>query len=166
MSSRELVYNKLEFGGPPGTPRQLWLLPRVNERYPRQVKTIGQLPLELDSPIARIESKRFPFGKLVVRKIKDEQLEIEIDAVFRPFLSSVRWRAEVWKKLRTLPSNILIYTNANQVTATINGDEMPIKSEIRNGHKVWAIDPYARIPGIRDYVGKQRGWLYHDLMLH
>jgi hypothetical protein len=84
-------------------------------------------------------------------------LEIEIDAGFRPFWSSVHWRADVWKKLGTHPSDILIYTNANHVTATINGDGMPVKSEISNGQKVWVIDPYARIPRIHDRVGKQRG---------
>ena len=116
-----------------------------------------QLPLALETPIARIESERFPFGKLIARKTSDKQLEIEIDAGFRPFWSSVHWRAEVWKKLGTHPSDILIYTNANHVTATINGDEMPVKSEIRNERKVWVIDPYARIPRIHDRVGKQRG---------
>lgn len=116
-----------------------------------------QLPLELDSPIARIESERFPFGKLVARKTADEQLEIEINASFRPFWSSVHWRAEVWKKLGTHPGNILIYTDAEQVTATINGDEMSVNSEIRNRRKVWVIDTYARIPRIRDRVGKRRG---------
>jgi len=115
-----------------------------------------QLPLELDSPIARIESKRFPFGKLVATKTRDTQLKIEIDAGFRPFWSSVHWRAEVWKKLSTHPGNILIYTDAEQVTATINGDEMPVNSKIRNRRKVWVIDPYARIPRIRDRVGKRR----------
>ncbi|MHC4243201.1 MAG: hypothetical protein ACYSU4_12410, partial [Planctomycetota bacterium] len=116
-----------------------------------------QLPLELDSPIARIESERFPFGKLVARKNKKEQLEIEIDASFRPFWSSVNWRVEVWKKLGTHPSDILIQTDAKQVTATINGETMPVTSEIRDGHKVWILNPYARIPRIRDRVGKRRG---------
>jgi hypothetical protein len=116
-----------------------------------------QLPLTLETPVARIESERFPFGKLIARKTGDKQLEIEIDAGFRPFWSSVHWRADVWKKIGTHPSDILIYTNANHVTATINGDKMPVKSEIRNGRKVWVIDPYARIPRIHDRVGKQRG---------
>ena len=116
-----------------------------------------RLPLELNSPIARIESEGFPFGKLVARKTADEQLEIEINAGFRPFWSSVHWRAEVWKKLGTHPGNILIYTDAEQVTAAINGDEMPVNSEIRNQRKVWVIDPYARIPRIRDKVGKRMG---------
>lgn len=116
-----------------------------------------QLPLELDSPIARIESDRFPFGKLIARKTQDTHLEIEIDASFRPFWSSVHWRAEVWKKLGTHPSDILIQTDAKQVSATINGETMPVTSEIRDGHKVWVLNPYARIPRIRDRVGKRRG---------
>jgi hypothetical protein len=116
-----------------------------------------QLHMELDSPIAHIESERFPFGKLIVRKTMDGHLEIEIDASFRPFWSSVHWRAEVWKKLGTHPSDLLIQTNAKQVTATINGETMPVTSEIRDGRKVWVLNPYVRIPRIRDRVGKRGG---------
>ncbi|MHC4558549.1 MAG: hypothetical protein ACYS80_14745 [Planctomycetota bacterium] len=137
----------------------VWLLSAVpSQTYVAyQPNPHRQLPLALETPIARIESERFPFGKLIARKTGKEQLEIEIDAGFRPFWSSVHWRADVWKKLGTHPSDILIYTNANHVTATINGDGMPVKSEISNGQKVWVIDPYARIPRIHDRVGKQRG---------
>jgi hypothetical protein len=138
---------------------KVWLLSAALSRtyVAYQPNPHRQLPLALETPIARIESERFPFGKLIARKSEDEQLEIEIDAGFRPFWSSVHWRADVWKKLGTHPSDILIYTNANHITATINGDEMPVKSEIRNGRKVWAIDPYALIPRIHDRVGKQGG---------
>lgn len=109
-----------------------------------------QLPLELDSPVARVECTRFPFGKLVLRKISDTHVAIEIDASYRPFWSSARWRAEVWQELGTLPSDLLIQTNAQQVTATINGQEMPVTTATREGHKVWRLDPYTRIPRARD----------------
>jgi hypothetical protein len=115
-----------------------------------------QLPLNLESPIGRVECGRFPFGKLVLRKVDNTRLELEIDASYRPFWSSVHWRAEVWKKLGTHPSDILVRTDAEQVTATINGEVMPVISEARDGHKIWILDPYALIPRVRDRVGKRQ----------
>lgn len=109
-----------------------------------------QLPLELDSPIGRVECARFPFGKLVLRKTSDTHLAIEIDASYRPFWSSARWRAEVWQELGTLPCDLLIQTDAKKVTATINGQEMPVTAAIHEGRNVWRLDPYARIPRARD----------------
>ncbi|MHC4119717.1 MAG: hypothetical protein ACYSWO_19640 [Planctomycetota bacterium] len=109
-----------------------------------------QLPLNLDSPVGRIECERFPFGKLVAAKTSDNRLTLDIDASYRPFWSSTRWRAEVWQQIGTLPSDILIRTDAEQVTATINGQTMPVTSERRQGQKVWILDPYSRIPRVRD----------------
>jgi hypothetical protein len=109
-----------------------------------------QLPLHLDSPIGRIECARFPFGKLVLKKASDRHLAIEIDAGYRPFWSSVRWRAEAWQELGTLPSDLLIHTETEQVTATINEQEMPVIPIVRDGRKIWRLDPYARIPRVGD----------------
>jgi hypothetical protein len=115
-----------------------------------------QLPLNLESPVGRVECERFPFGKLVLRKVDDARLELEIDASYRPFWSGVHWRAEVWKKLGTHASDILIRTDAEQVAATINGEVMPVTSEVRDDHKIWILDPYALIPRVRDRVGKRQ----------
>ena len=111
-----------------------------------------QPPLDLDSPIGQVMCNRFPFGKLVLRKTRDSRLAIEIDASYRPFWSSVRWRAEVWQELGTLPSDIMIQTDAEQVTATINKQEMTVTSTIHDGRKVWVLDPYALIPRVREHA--------------
>ena len=79
-------------------------------------------------------------------------MAIEIDASYRPFWSSVRWRAEVWQELGTLPSDIMIQTDAEQVTATINKQEMTVTSTIHDGRKVWVLDPYALIPRVREHA--------------
>ncbi len=115
-----------------------------------------QLPLVMETPIARIESERFPFGKLVVQKTSDGTLTLTIDAAFRPFWSGAHWRARIWQDLGTHPSRILIHTPAPKVTATINGDEMPVLRETRAGRSVWILDPYARLPRVRDRVGSNR----------
>ena len=104
----------------------------------------------MESPIGRIECQRFPFGKLVVQGTSDNGLTLEIDASYRPFWSSTRWRAEVWQQIGTLPSDILIRTDAEKVTATINRQIMPVTSKRYEGHKVWILDPYSRIPRVRD----------------
>ena len=115
-----------------------------------------QLPLTLETPIARIESERFPFGKLVTSQAADGTLELKIDASFRPFWSSAYWRAKIWQEIGTHPSEILIRTDAPKVTAQINGDEMPVVREQREGQTVWVLDPYARLPRVRDRVGSNR----------
>jgi len=115
-----------------------------------------QLPLALETPIARIESERFPFGKLVASQAADGAVELKMDAGFRPFWSSVHWRARIWQELGTHPSDILIQTDAPKVTAMINGDELPVVRERRDGHVVWMLDPYARLPRVRDRVGSNR----------
>jgi hypothetical protein len=75
---------------------------------------------------------------------------IEIDAAYRPFFSSAGWRAEVWQKLGTLPSKVLVETDAQRVTATINGQPMPVERVVRDGRATWVINPYARIPRAGD----------------
>jgi len=115
-----------------------------------------QLPFALETPIARIESERFPFGKLVASQAADGTVELKIDAGFRPFWSSVHWRAKIWQELGTHPSDILIRTDAPKVTAMINGDELPVVRERRDGQVVWVLDPYARLPRVRDRVGSNR----------
>lgn len=115
-----------------------------------------QLPIALDIPIARIESERFPFGKLVAGRAANGTVELKIDAGFRPFWSSVHWRAQAWKDIGTHPSDILIHTDAPKVTAEINGDEMPVIREERDGKTVWVLDPYARLPRVLDRVGSNR----------
>jgi hypothetical protein len=109
-----------------------------------------QLPLDLTSPVGRVRSDRFPFGKLVLRKTSPDDVAIEIDAAYRPFFSSAGWRAEVWQKLGTLPSKVLVETDAQRVTATINGQPMPVERVVRDGHATWVINPYARIPRAGD----------------
>ena len=130
----------------------LWLLSCTPSRtyVAYQPHPHRQLPLVMDSPIGRIECERFPFGKLVARGTSDNRLILEIDASYRPFWSSSRWRAEVWQQMGTLPSDILIRTNAENVTAKINGQTMPVTSERRQGREVWILDPYSRIPRVRD----------------
>jgi hypothetical protein len=115
-----------------------------------------QLPLSLETPIARVESERFPFGKLVATKAADGTLELSIDASFRPFWSSAYWRAKIWQEIGTHPSDILVRTDASKVTAEINGDAMPVARELREGQTVWVLDPYARLPRVRDRVGSNR----------
>jgi hypothetical protein len=111
-----------------------------------------QLALDLDSPIGHVTCDRFPFGKLVLRKTGDKQLALDIDASYRPFWSSVRWRANVWQELGTLPSDILIQTEAEQITATINEQEMPVNSTLRDGQQVWIVQPYALLPRVHDHA--------------
>jgi hypothetical protein len=111
-----------------------------------------QLPFKMDTPIARIETERFPFGKLAATQTPDDTLELRIDASFRPFWSGVHWRVEVWQDLGTHPGDILIHTEAPKVNDTINSDEMPVVREEREGEPVWVLNPCARIPCVRDRV--------------
>jgi hypothetical protein len=136
----------------------VWLLSAASSQtyVAYQPQPGAQLPLRLETPIARIESERFPFGKLVAHKTDDGTLELRLDASFRPFCSSTHWRLEVSQALGMHPSEILIHTDAPKVVANINGDEMPVVSETRGGQAVWVLDPYARIPRVRDRVGKTR----------
>ncbi len=116
----------------------------------------AQLPLALDTPIARIESERFPFGKLVASLDPSGTLTLDIDAGFRPFWSAADWRAQVWQGLATYPSDILIHTRAPKVSAVINGDPMPVVQQQRDGNSWWVLDPYARLPRVRDRVRTNR----------
>ncbi|MCP4196885.1 MAG: hypothetical protein GY762_07010 [Proteobacteria bacterium] len=132
----------------------LWLLSATPSRtyvayQPQQGR---QLPLTLKTPIAHIESKSFPFGKLAITQNTDDTLNVNIDASFRPFWSSVQWRVNIWQDLGTHPGDILIQTDAPTVTATINGDEMPVIKDKRDGKSVWLLNPYAKIPRVRDRV--------------
>jgi hypothetical protein len=92
----------------------------------------------------------------VASQAADGTLELKIDASFRPFWSSVHWRAKIAQDLGTYPSDILIRTDAPKVTAVINGDEMPVARKVRDGQTVWVLDPYARLPRVRDRVGGNR----------
>jgi hypothetical protein len=103
-----------------------------------------------------VGSERFPFGKLVASQAADGTLELKIDAAFRPFWSSAHWRARVWQDLGTHPSDIRIRTDAPKVTAEINGDAMPVVREVHDGQAAWVLDPYARLPRVRDRVGSSR----------
>ncbi|MFM7412812.1 MAG: hypothetical protein ACKO6E_06335 [Planctomycetota bacterium] len=114
------------------------------------------VPLALETPLARIDSRRFPFGKLVASRAEDGSLRVDLDADVRPFWSSAHWRAKIWQDIGTHPSDILIQTAARRVTATINGDEFPVTCEDRDGSAVWVLDPYARLPRVRDRVGSNR----------
>jgi hypothetical protein len=115
-----------------------------------------QIPLMLDTPIARIESERFPFGKLVASRTGDDTLELHIDAGFRPFWSSVGWRAQIWQEIGTHPSKIRIVTDAKKVIAEINGDKIPVQDQTIDGQTIWLLDPYARLPRVRDRVRTNR----------
>jgi hypothetical protein len=140
----------------PGEP--VWLLSATPSRtyVAYQPNPHRQLPLVLETPIARIESERFPFGKLVASRTGDNTLELHIDAGFRPFWSSVHWRAQIWQDLGTHPSDIVIRTDASKVTAVINGDEMPVLRESSTNQGIWILDPYARLPRVRDRVSSNR----------
>lgn len=118
-----------------------------------------QLPVQLKTPITAIDAQGFPFGKLVVHQPSKNELRIEIDAAFRPFWSNAQWRARIWKELGTHPGDIWIQTAAKKVTANINGDEMPVARVKRNGQNIWLLDPYAKLPRVRDRLappGSQR----------
>ena len=136
----------------------VWLLSATPSRtyVAYQPNPQVQHPIELSTPIARIVSERFPFGKLVVSLTNDVALALKIDASFRPFWSSARWRANIWQNLGTHPSKIIIQTDAPKVNAMINGDEMPVVREMREGRNVWVLDPYARLPRVLDRVGSNR----------
>ncbi|MGA1238629.1 MAG: hypothetical protein ACO34E_17405 [Limisphaerales bacterium] len=108
-----------------------------------------QLPLDLHTPVANIQSQRFPFGKLVAQQ-QGRSLHLEIDAGFRPFWSSAHWRAQIWQEMGTHPSDLFIQTQAAHVTATINGDEMPVTWNEKE--QLWTLDPYAKIPRVLDHV--------------
>ena len=136
----------------------VWLLSAAPSRtyVAYQPQPHIQLPLSLETPIAHVECERFPFGKLVASQAADGTLELQIDASFRPFWSSAHWRAKIWQEIGIHPSDILVHTDAPKVTAEINGDEMPVVREQREGQAVWVLDPYARLPRVRDRVGSNR----------
>ena len=115
-----------------------------------------QLPITLQTPVARLTCARFPFGKLVVSRTAEDMLELRLDASFRPFWSSVHWRAQIWQDLGTHPSHILIETDATKVTATINGDEIPVLRASDTEQGMWILDPYEKLPRVRDRVGSNR----------
>jgi hypothetical protein len=103
-----------------------------------------------------VESERFPFGKLVASQAGDGTPELTMDASFGPFWSSAHWRATICQDLGTHPSDIRIRTDAPKVTAEINGDALPVARELREGKTMWVLDPYARLPRVRDRVGSIR----------
>jgi len=140
----------------PGEPA--WLLSAASSRtyVAYQSQPHHQVPLSLETPIARIGSEQFPFGKLVATATEDGTVEVTIDAAFRPFWSSAHWRAKIWQEIGTHPSDILIHTDAPKVTATINGDEFPVTRQVRHGQPVWVLDPYARLPRVLDRVDANR----------
>ena len=140
----------------PGEPA--WLLSAASSRtyVAYQPQPHHQVPLALETPIARIDSEQFPFGKLVATATDDGTVELTIDAAFRPFWSSEHWRANIWQDIGTLPSDIYIRTDAPKVTATINGDEFPVTRQVRHGQPVWVLDPYARLPRVLDRVNTNR----------
>jgi hypothetical protein len=140
----------------PGEPA--WLLSAASSRtyVAYQPQPHHQVPLSLETPIARIDSEQFPFGKLVATSTDDGTVEVTIDAAFRPFWSSAHWRAKIWQDIGTHPSDILIRTDAPKVTATINGDEFPVTRQVRHGQPVWVLDPYARLPRVLDRVDTNR----------
>lgn len=140
----------------PGAPA--WLLSATPSRtyVAYQPQPHAQEPLALETPIARIESRRFPFGKLAASQTPDGALALSIDAEFRPLWSSAHWRAKIWQDIGTYPSDILVETDAPRVTANINGDPFPVTREEREGRAVWVLDPYARLPRVLDRVGDNR----------
>jgi hypothetical protein len=79
-----------------------------------------------------------------------------MDSGFRPFWSSAHWRAKIWQDIGTHPTDIRIHTDAPKVTAVINGDAMPVVRKSPDGRAVWVLDPYARLPRVRDRVGRNR----------
>ena len=101
-----------------------------------------------DQPVLRyLQSPEFAVGTTELRTH---------DASFRPFWSSAHWRAKIWQDLGTYPSAIRIRTDAPKVTAVINGDAMSVALEVREGQTVWVLDPYARLPRVRDRVRSNR----------
>ena len=86
----------------------------------------------LETPIGEVESERFPFGKLVVQK-KGESLHLEIDAGFRPYWSSVKWRAQIWQGMGTHPSDIVIRIG-HQSDGLHQWNSMPVIWDDANKH--------------------------------
>ncbi len=44
---------------------------------------------------------------------------IELDASYRPFWSGSRWRARAWQELGTLPTDLVVWSEAATVTARL-----------------------------------------------
>ena len=42
------------------------------------------------------------------------------------------------------------------VSGKADGDELPVARESRNGQTVWVLNPYVRLPRVRDRVGSNR----------
>jgi hypothetical protein len=136
----------------------VWLLSAAPSRtyVAYQPQPHLQLPIALETPIAKVTAERFPFGKLAATRAPDGTLELNIDAGFRPFWSGAHWRAKIWQELGTHPSEICVIADAPKIAATINGDELPVLRKVRDGQAVWVLDPYARLPRVRDRVGGNR----------
>jgi hypothetical protein len=156
VGATQLRVHDARLGTKPG--ETVWLLSAAPSKtyVAYQPQPDLQLPIALETPVARIESARFPFGKLVVNRNPGGTLELKIDASFRPFWSSAHWRAKTWQELGTYPSEIRIHTDAPEVTAVVNGDGMPVVREVRDGQAMWVLDPYTRLPRVLDRVGSNR----------
>ena len=142
--------------------KSMWLLSAENSGtyVAYQPNPHEHLPIRMETPIASIQTQSFPFGKLVVSQPSDGDLRVDIDAGFRPFWSNVKWRVQVWQELGTHPGDIWIQSDARNVAATINGDEFPVTRQIREGKNYWVLDPYSRLPRVRDRLaqpGSERG---------
>ena len=144
----------------------IWLLSATPSRtyVAYQPQPHLQVPLALETPSASIESRRFPFGKLVARQTADGAVELRIDAAFRPFWSSCHWRATIAQEIGTYPSEIVVRTDAPQVTATINDDEFPVtardaaRAAGMGAQSLCATAPRAR-PGGTGHLGESNAMI-------
>jgi hypothetical protein len=112
--------------------KSLWLLALdasqtyvVYQPYPQQV-----MPLALETPLGRVSTLNFPFGKLVLRKLRaaqGETLHLEIDAEYPARAAMV--------------AELEVQGAKGPLTAVINGRPAPWCARDQRG--VWHVSPYA-----------------------
>jgi len=112
--------------------KSLWLLALdasqtyvVYQPYPGQV-----MPLALETPLGRVSTLNFPFGKLVLRKLRPadgETLRLEIDAEYPAQAATV--------------AELEIQGAKGPVTAVINGQ--PALRCAKDERGVWHVSPFA-----------------------
>ena len=128
-----------------GEGKSMWLLScAASKTYVAyQPNCEEQLPLDLACPVGRLRSRRFPFGKVVLRQGKDEVM-VEVDGAFQPSFSAPSY--EEWVRfgqhLGYLETNLELTTSAAKVSASINGDTRKAHKTTRDGKTVWLIKPW------------------------
>jgi hypothetical protein len=105
-----------------------------------------ELPMNLKTPVATVTTSRFPLGKIVVNKLEDDVLRIDVDASFPPIQNP--WAETAWdhQKAGILPTAIQIQTDLPRVRAFINNTRINPKKTKSDGKTVWELNPYSADP--------------------